>query len=376
MSNYSHRQRVLLALDHQEPDRIPIDMMGNATMLFDQTYIRLRDHLGLPAIPPVRSGTTTNYYDERILEHFDIDFRRVFLKEKSTDRTGADPNDVLTDPWGVQYKQAGLYVNVLSHPLQNARIVEDIEAYPWPKADELFCAEGLAQEAEQLYTQTDYALVARNPLSLGFLDRACRLMGMAEFMMAIISAADVAECLLEHLLHFYKRVYDIFLSAVGPYVQVVETADDLGTQESLLISPELYRKFIKPLEKQFYTLIREKAPNAFIFRHTDGAISQIIPDLIEVGVDILNPVQTSAQGMQARSLKQKHGKSISFHGAIEKTGGPVDQLVCEVKERIAAFAPGGGYVLASCNHMIDVEPENIIAMFETACDYGRYSKLG
>lgn len=372
MSKYSHRQRVLLALSHKEPDRIPLDMMGNATMLFDQTYINLRDHLGLSAISPVRSGTTTNYYDERVLEHFDIDFRRIFLAKRHPDELLNDQDGCYVDPWGVKYKQAGLYVNVLNHPLKHAKTVRDIEDYPWPKANELFTAQGIAEKSERLHSQTDYALVARNPLSLGFFDKACQLMGMAEFMICMMTLPDVARCLLDHILTFYKATYEIFLDAAGPYVQMVETADDIGSQDGLLISPELHRKFIKPLEKQFYSLIRQKAPQAFIFRHCDGAIFDIIPDLIEVGVDVLNPIQTSCRGMDARRLKRSYGNSISFHGAIERTSSSLDELVAEVRNAIDIFAAGGGYVLASCNHMIDVTPEKITAMFETAHKYGKY----
>ena len=132
------------------------------------------------------------------------------------------------------------------------------------------------------------------------------------------------------------------------------------------------RKFIKPLEKQFYELIRQKAPNAFIFRHTDGAIFDVIPDLTEVGVDILNPVQTSTAGMDAKKLKNPYGERVCFHGTIEKTGASKDELIAQVKEMIDAFGPGGGYIFASCNHIIDAEPQNVTAMFETAREYGRY----
>ncbi|MHC4755120.1 MAG: uroporphyrinogen decarboxylase family protein [Planctomycetota bacterium] len=372
MSGYSHRERVLLALNHHQPDRIPFDMMGNATMLLDKTYLNLCDHLGLSPIPPIRKGTTTNYYDERILEYFDIDLRRVFLKKNPSNPSTPNEQGVWMDPWGVKFQMAGIYVNALNHPLKDATTVKEIENFHWPKASDVFSAEGLRETASRLYNNTDYAIVARNPLSLGFLDKACQLMGMTDFMILIMTAPEAAQCLLEHLLVFYKDTYDIFLSASGEYVQVVETADDIGSQDSLLISPELYRKFVKPCEREFYNLIKEKAPNAYIFRHNDGAIFDIIPDLIEVGVDILNPVQTSAKGMQAMRLKKNFGNSITFHGAIEKMESPKDQLFEQVKRMIEDLSPGGGYIFASCNHMVDVKPENIIVMFETALKYGKY----
>jgi uroporphyrinogen decarboxylase len=201
------------------------------------------------------------------------------------------------------------------------------------------------------------------------------LMEMSDFMVALGLYPDVAISSISHLLEIYKGVYRLFLDAVGPYVQVVEVGDDLGSQDNLLISPTMYREFFKPAEKELYKLIHEKAPNAALVRHSDGAYFSLIPDLIEIGVQVLNPVQTSAQGMGARRLKESYGDVLAFHGGMEFIEGDVsvENVVAEVKERIDVLAPGGGYVLASCNHMIDVKPENIIAIFDTAREYGRYS---
>jgi uroporphyrinogen decarboxylase len=374
MSTYSHRERVLAAFNHQEPDRVPLDLMGNATMLLDETYLRLRDHLGLAPIPPVRSGTTANYYDERILEYFDIDFRRIFLPKNPVAKTVVLDDGAFIDPWGVGYKKAGLYINITKSPLHGATTVREVEAHRWPSAAELFSTDGLAVEARRMYEESDYALVARNPITYGFLDRACQLMEMAEFMMVLALYPEVARAIIAHLGEIYKDIYAMFLDAVGPYVQMVEIGDDLGGQQNLLISPKMYRDFIKPAEQELYALIHEKAPQAALFRHTDGAIFSIIPDLIEVGVNVLNPVQTSTKGMEARGLKAAYGRDLTFHGAIEglESDPPVERVMAEVKDRIDALAPGGGYVLASCNHMIDVRPEIILAMFEAAHEYGRY----
>ncbi|MEA3335874.1 MAG: uroporphyrinogen decarboxylase family protein [Chloroflexota bacterium] len=374
MPAYSHRQRVLAAFNHQEPDRVPLDLMGNATMLLDETYLRLRDHLDLEPIPPVRSGTTANYYDERILEYFDIDFRRLFLPKNPTAKSTVLDDGTTIDPWGVGYRKAGLYVNIVRSPLQGATTVREVEAHNWPTAEELFTTEELAVEARRLTKDTDYALVARNPITFGFLDRACQIMEMSEFMMVLALYPDVARAIIAHLLEIYKDVYGMFLDAVGPYVHMVEIGDDLGSNRSLLISPKMYREFIKPAEQELYALIHEKAPHSVLFRHTDGAVFDVIPDFLEVGVNVLNPVQTSTEGMDARRLKAAYGDALTFHGAIEGLEGDpsVDQVVTEVKDRIDALGPGGGYVLASCNHMIDVRPEIIIAMFETAQSYGQY----
>ena len=375
MPTYSHRERVLTAFNHHEPDRVPLDLMGNATMLLDETYVRLRDHLGLAPIPPVRSGTTANYYDERILEHFDIDFRRLFLPKNPASSSTVQDDGTIIDPWGVGYQKAGLYVNIVHNPLHGATTVREVEAHNWPSPLDLYTTDGLAATARQMYEETDYALVARNPITYGFLDRACQIMDMAEFMMALALYPDVAQAVIAHLLEIYKGIYGMFLDAVGPYVQMVEIGDDLGTNKSLLISPRMYRKFIKPAELELYALIHQKAPHAALFRHTDGAVFDVIPDLLEVGVNVLNPVQTSTAGMDARRLKDAYGADLTFHGAVEglDDNPTVDSVVAMVRDRIDSLAPGGGYVLASCNHMIDVSPEIIIAMFETAREYGQYT---
>jgi uroporphyrinogen decarboxylase len=374
MPSYSHRARVLAAFNHQEADRIPIDLMGNASMLLDSTYVRLRDHLGLAPIPPVRSGTTANYYDERILDLLGVDFRRIFLKKGPKNTITVLEDGTFVDFWGIGSQQSGLWVHVTISPLHGATTVEEIEAYDWPKPEEVYSTEGLAEEAKRLYEETDYALVARNPITYGFLDRACQILEMPEFLMAMVQRPLMAEAIIAHLVEIYKGIYGMFLDAVGPYVQMVEVGDDIGAQNNLLVSPKMYRKFIKPAEQALYSLIHEKAPQARLFRHTDGAIFDVIPDLIEVGVDVLNPVQTSSRGMEGERVKAAYGSQLTFHGTVEGVEGDVsvDDVVREVKQRIDVFAPGGGFVLSSCNSMIDVKPENILAMFETAREYGRY----
>ena len=373
MKSCSHRERVIAAFSHEEPDRIPLDLMGNAGGLVDATYFRLRDHLGLSPIPPIRSGSTVNYYDERILEHLDIDFRRIFLN-RNPGAIQEHDDGTFCDVWGMTYQKAGLFVNVNNNPLNRVTTVDEIEAHAWPTAEEMFNTDGLAEDARQRYNETDHALVARNPLTYGFLDRSCQLMEMSEFMMAMVLYPDVAQAMIDRILAIYRDVYTLFLNAVGPYVQMVEIGDDLGTQDSLLISPKMYRKFIKPAQQELYDLIHEKAPGAALFHHTDGAMFRLLPDLIEAGVNVLNPVQTSAAGMEARGLKEAFGNQLVFHGAIEHFEGDIDleTVVAEVKDRIDALAPGGGYVLAPCNHMIDVRPEVVLAIYETAREHGRY----
>jgi len=373
MNPYTHRERVISALNHIEPDRVPIDLMGQATMLLDKTYFQLRDYLGLSPIDPIRSGTTANYYDERILEYLDVDFRRIFLKKKQF-QSDIDADGSYIDEWGIQYKKTGPFYHIVSHPLKDFTTKDEVENYNWPKARDLFTTNGLKKKAKEMFEKTDYALVARNPLTTGFLDKASFLMGMSNFFMTLAVKSEIAHCIIDNLLRIHKDTYSLFLDEVGPYVQIVETGDDLGTEENLLISPEMYRKFIKPADRELFSLINKKAPDAKIFKHCDGAIFEIIPDLIEIGVDILNPVQTSTRGMSAQRLKKAFGDKISFHGSLESIETSQNEAVKELKERIDVLAPNGGFIVSTCNHLIDVAPENIIKIFNTAKEYGKYLK--
>ena len=214
----------------------------------------------------------------------------------------------------------GALVNIVNYPLSTMTDIKEIDSYSWPEANNMFNTAGLADEAKRMYEDTDFALVARNPLAGGFLEHSCNLMGMEEFLMTLAAEPALAGAIINHLLKIYLDVYAMFLDAVGPFVQMVEVSDDLGSQENLIISPEMYRRFIKPAELELYTLIHKKAPKAALFHHTDGAVFDVIPDLLEVGVNVLNPVQTSSKGMDGHRLKKQFHcgllKSYHLHIAI------------------------------------------------------------
>jgi uroporphyrinogen decarboxylase len=376
MQKLTHRERVQLAFDHQEPDRVPIDLLGNASLILDEAYFRLLKHLEMEGDIEryrFREGTTANYYDTRLLELFDIDFHRIFLPKRPEAKITFKDGDTTRGPWGVVWNKSGIYVNPVSFPLRDLDI-DGIAAFEWPQAQGLYHTEGLAEHARQLYEETEYALVARNPLTWGFLDRGCNLRGTDQFMMDMVLNPELAQMIIDRVLEIHLQVYDMFLQAVGPYVLMVETGDDLGAQNNLLISPKLYRQFIKPAQTKMNALIKDRAPHARIFMHNDGALYDIIPDLIESGVDVLNPVQPSAKGMESERLKQDFGDRLIFHGAVDQPAqeGSEEDIRAEVRKRIDALAPGGGYVLSTCNHILDAPPENVVAMFEEARTYGRY----
>jgi uroporphyrinogen decarboxylase len=374
-----HRERVMKALNHEEPDRVPLDLYFHAGMLTDPAYFVLKEYLGIEGdILPFRRGQNANYYDERILEIFDIDLRRIFYEPEYKIELMEDGRSKFVDAWGNSYLSGVGYVHSAEHPLAQINTIQDLRDYPWPVPDQYRPGGNLKEQALYLSSRTDYAISLRRPglLRGGLLDQACNLRGTEQFMMDLLQKPDYARVLMEILAEIYSRVYALALEQVGAYVQVVEAQDDLGGQEQLLISPKTWRNLIKPYQKHIFDTIHAGAPQVKIIFHSDGNIRALIPDLIEIGVDVLNPVQPTAKRMDSADLKKEFGEQLCFHGAID-----VQQVLTkdretvrqDVRSRIQALGPGGGYILAPCNHIqADIPPENIVAMFEAAKEFGRY----
>ncbi len=374
----THRERVIKALNHEEPDRVPIDLFFHAGMLTDTAYFALKKHLGIEGdIEPFRKGLGANYYDERMLEAFDIDFRRVFFEPGDHLTPLNDEESQFVDAWGTVFVSGPGYVHPIGPPLVGVDSIEALRDYPWPKAEQFGKLEGLRAQALHLYNDTDYALALRRPgIRGGLLDQGSNLRGMEQFMMDLALMPEYATALMEILAVIYCDVYALALKEVGPYIQIVEAQDDLGAQLQPLISPASWRQIIKPSQKLIFDTIHRLAPQAKIVFHTDGNVYSLIPDFIEIGVDVLNPIQPSARQMDSYELKKAFGDRISFHGAMDVQtvlNQDVATVRADVRKRIQALGPGGGFILAPANHIQhDIPPENIVAMYEEARQFGQY----
>jgi len=387
---------VIAVLGHELPDRVPVDLGSTAvSSIHQRANNALKAHLGIEADEPVHDVVQGIVVpDEQILQRFGVDFRRVALRPTST-AAAALPSgneDTYLDEWGMRRQRTELYWDIVEHPLADAR-VEDLRHYPWPdprdpcrvggtsatpstgpwsfgpgtKGSGRWLSASLAEEARRLYEETDYALVA-DFLGGGVFEQALWMRGFERFLMDLITDEPFAIALLDTLLELYIEFYAVYLEAVGPYVQVVALGDDLGMQTGLLISPKLYRRLIKPRHKELYDFIHSRT-EAKIMHHTCGSVFSFVQDLIDVGVDILNPIQTSARGMDPAALKREFGEQLVFHGGID-----VQQILPfatpervreEVKRIVATLGQGGGYILApSHNIQADVPPENVLAMYE------------
>ncbi len=265
-------------------------------------------------------------------------------------------------------KQGGYYFDIFEHPLKSAT-VEDLDKYPWPDPEDPGYTEGLEEKARYLHENTNYAVAGdfnwASPIESNWYMR-----GMEDWLIDMITNQKFIEALLEKLCALHIRWLSKVLDATGKYLDVVLQGDDLTVQNGPLYSPQLYRKFVKPWQKRIFDLIRSKT-NAKIFYHTCGSASFYIEDLIEIGVDIINPIQVTARNMNIEELKKKYGDRITFWGAIDTQAllpkGRPEEIEKEVKKTIEILGKDGGYVLGSVHNILaDVPPENILAMFDTA----------
>jgi uroporphyrinogen decarboxylase len=267
-----------------------------------------------------------------------------------------------------QYTEVGDYYAIAGQPLGDPELSQnDLEAFPWPDPDHPGMFSGLAEQARQWYENSDY-VVGADGIKVGVLQIAAQLRGYDKLFMDFALNPSLAEALLEKITDLICQMYIRYMSAVGPYVQVVVITDDQGTQKSLMISPAMFRRFIKPNLRRVIEAIKTTA-EAKVLMHCDGAIRPIIPDLIAIGVDVLNPIQTVVKGLEdTRSLKEEFGEQICFHGAIDVQqflpNATPETVRQEVARRTHDLGAGGGFILAPCHNINrDTPLKNIVALF-------------
>jgi uroporphyrinogen decarboxylase len=381
------RARVIQALNHKEPDRVPIDLGGTiVTSICKQVYLELNRHLDLPAEETRMLDHVQQlpYVSEAMLQRFGVDFRMVQLPAATTsvvDIFEEGDHYAFIDRWGSKLhmpKSRGYYFDWVDFPIKESTMAA-LDAYAWPRPDTAEVNAKLGQQAKHLYENSEHALVGSAVIGGGIFEQPARVMGLQNFFMALVSEPAFADRLMEKITDIYIESCNNYLDQVGPYIQVFTYWDDIAGQNGWLIRPELYRKVIKPKQKRLVEAIKKKT-DAKLFYHSCGASRDLIPDLIDIGFDILNPVQVSAKGMDTKELKAQFGRDIVFWGGGVDTQhvlpfGKPQEVVDEVKRRIDDLAPGGGFVFAAVHNIQAlVPPENIVAAFDTALEYGRYGR--
>ena len=379
------RERVQAVLNHEVPDRVPIIIgVSNATGIKMTPYRALKAKLGIQAPddyiydwPELGSARI----DEETMQRLHGDARGVldrFPKEVQERNRTRDPHAPCIDDWGIGQTEIepGVWFPGY-HPLADATTIEELENYPhWPKMDDPYRVAQAAEDAKRLAQQNEYAILATPWLMFPF-ERAFGLQGMDKFLMNMAMYPEFAEAMLKKNLEFCMQHIGHFLDAVGDNIDMIKIGDDLGSQDRLMISPRMYRKLLKPIHAELIAFIKSKT-KAKVFFHTDGDVFDLIGDFIEIGVDVLNPIQTSAGKMaDLEGLKREYGKDLVFCGAVDTQHilphGTPEEVRQEMKRVIDILGQDGGYMVASVHTIMnEVPPENILAMVDATLEFGQY----
>jgi uroporphyrinogen decarboxylase len=310
--------------------------------------------------------------DEEILRMFNVDTRYIFPRMLSDDDFIIRMDDRYEDAWGiVRARPKGFhYYEMVKAPLREADL-GDIETHPWPSSYAF--NEELIQAEIQRLASTGYAIFT---CLAGVFEQSTYVRGLEALLTDLYENLPFFEAILDRILEALTSMYERFFALVGEHLDVIQFWGDLGTQHGPLISPDHYRRYVKPRESALVEFAK-KNTNAKICLHSCGAVSAFIPDLIDAGYEILNPVQTTAADMDPTWLKREFGKDIAFWGSIDTQQilpfGSTEDVRQEVKHKIETLGPGGGYLLAPCHNIqAQTPPENVVAVFEAAKEYSAY----
>lgn len=388
-SNLTSFERVKMALEHKEPDKVPFDLGGTIlTGMNKNTYTALRKYLGLPEkeIRIIDMFQQLAGIDDDVHEKLKTDVRCVdpgapVNRGLTKDLTVEGDYCFYTDEYGIGWRmpvKGGHYFDMCKHPLADAASFDEVKNFPWPDPLDPGRFETMKQRADKFVFEDKRAYVlGRN--APGIFEIALWMRGFENFFCDMALDPDFAEGLLDIITEIKIKYWTKALEEVGENVLVISEADDIATQNSLMVSKDMYSKFVAPRHKRLFDHIKKVAKNkVYIFYHSCGAIMEMIPYLIEEGVDILNPVQVSAAGMDTRELKRRFGKDITFWGGGVDTqkilpSGTPQQVKDEVKRRIEDLAPGGGFIFNTVHNVQgDVPPQNYMAMWEAVQEFGKY----
>lgn len=366
------RERVLRAVNHQEPDKVPLDIGGGTSSgIVVEAYEKLKKYLGVNEATVLFNKTLRLAKPaEEILLKLGSDVRPLVAKTPLHWTPPPSEPGTFVDVWGIKrqqifYGDGGFYWEQVNIPLAESGI-EELEKYPWPDPYDPGYTQGLGEEAETLFNRTDYAVMADGGFK-SFWELGYMLRGFEQLLMDLVADQEFVVALLAKLLEINLAGTGGFLDIAGPYIQVFRMGDDLATQNGPLMAPATFRQVLKPVYKKYIDFVKSKTA-AKIFFHSCGNVTDFIDDLIEIGVDIINPVQVSAL-KDVAALKQKFGDRIVFWGGVDTQhvlpeGSPED-VAAEVRQRINELGGNGGLVIASVHNIqADVPPQNIMAMAE------------
>jgi uroporphyrinogen decarboxylase len=374
------RQRVITALSHLEPDRVPFDCQ-----LGYDAYIKLSKYLGFTEENKTISTNTDLTVRPSIdfLKELSVDLFYIGLKAGSAETEFSYGMDIYTDEWGIKYRKVfgsyGISYEGVGHPLDNATI-KDLDVYSWPDPYDPARVNGLEERCRYLFEQTDFTLVGK--FSTSIFEQAFMLRGFEKFLVDLVADPEFAIALLDKTTEIAIGMLTVGMQTCGRYIQILRLAgDDMGHQRGTILSPKIFRNIIKPHFAKLYnharSMIQQYNPSAKVMAHTDGDVYTFIPDYIEMGLDVLNPVQPLVTNMDHAILKTEFGTKLSFHGGIDiqrllPFGSP-EEIRQKAIRTMKILGKGGGYILAPTHYVQpDVPPENLIALRNAVINCGQY----
>jgi len=369
------RDRVLRALNHQEPDRVPLDLGGtHDSSIVVEGYERLKAHFGVSTPTQIMQRMTrAATVDEAVLQALGIDTRAIVIGSPRRSVAAELGPREYRDMWGVErvHPEGGYYYDQRRAPLEGSITVADVRRHTWPDPEDPGLLEGMAARLAWIRAHTEAAAILTLPAPFVHLSQFIR--GFQDWYTDFILGTDVLEALFDAVLDITIRIAERELEAFGRDVDVVRCGDDLGGQNGLQVGREHYLRYIKPRHAKFFRRVRELTPAKLMF-HSCGSIVDILPDLIETGVQIINPVQVTARGMDPAFLKREFGRDLVFWGGTDSQKtlpfGTAEEVRAMVARLIDTFGPGGGFVFSSCHNIQpDVPLENVLAMFAQAREH-------
>ena len=375
----SRRDDFIRIMKHEQPEKLIVDFGGNPLSGMEgRSMQKLLEFLGYEASDDfeVLPFGKVRKLDEKILRHFDIDTRSVgtiIKPRKSLQKRISD--DEYIDEWGIRRIYTGMYWDISEYPLKNATI-DDLEKYQWPDPESIDMneIEEYARQAKKLFEETDYIICAEHPV-YGIFELGCWMCSFDDFLLKMAIDEAFVHKFFQIVLNYQKKVIDAYYGALGEWIHYTSSGDDFATQTSLFISPNMFRELIKPYFKERITYTKKYTAAAYL-HHSCGSVFPIIDDLIDAGVDILNPIQPKAAKMQPENLKNAYGSRIVFHGGIDTQDilpfGTKESVEETVKETIGIMNHNGGYIFAAAHNIQeDVPPENIVYMLDAASKFGK-----
>lgn len=360
----NYRERFNLILHHNQPDRVPLDFCGTTlTACHPDLLSSLAKRLSVNA-------SNDKQATEQIQLALDIDFRRVGnLFQPNSEHLDLSniSNGEFTDPWGIRRRYQGMYWDIVEYPFRDLEL-SDLLSYRWPSVSGIDPAEikAISEEAKRLYFDTDYVVVAEHPV-FGFFELGCWMFGFDDFLYRLLADTETVDWFFTNYNQYVRDVTELYYSNIGDYIHVTTSGDDFGMQNGPFISPDVFRDLVAPLYKDRIAHTKQFTDAAF-FHHSCGSIYKLLDDMIDMGVDILNPVQPGACDMEPEKLKSEFGSRLVYWGAIDEqrllTMSSPKEVAAETRRIESILNKDGGYVLAaSHNIQPDVPVDNIIAMF-------------